>query len=338
MSRMLDLLLDANRRVANGEEGARVDFPDGGRPFVITCMDPRLAGVMIPAMGLAHDPPPQARFAGGVILPDDPAVVRSVLAAGIFNLATEVLVVGHTDCRMGQVGRSDVLNGLKRLRVDVAAFGGQDPMKFLGAFAAERASVISSVATLRADPRMPASMPVHGLIYNIESRRLELIESGYDVMATTSREASIGASTGFPSMAGLGAPPAPAYGAPSMQSGPVSMFGTGPVSFGTLPQLGAIGPVPGMGEMPRQPFHAPPPPPPALSPMQPPPPPPPSLRPTPRRVEPVVQPRSAPVQPVSAWHVPAPPPPEPAPEPERKRKKSSAFDEARKRLRNLKDE
>ncbi len=260
---LLDAVLRANEARARGEE-ATADLPPGAYPFVITCMDPRLSGVLLPAIGLGGTPTPQARFAGGIVRQGDTSGARSVLSAAIFNMATEILLVGHTDCRMGKTSAMEIRNGLARLGVRPDAFDGQDPPAWLGTFVSERQSVEASVAVLRADRRIPPAMPVHGLLYNLETRRLEVVVRGYDA-ARSAPALGGGSDSGYrPGPASLEAPPGPVFGGTPV---PVAGFEAapamgqrGPVSFGSAPSIGAPPPplLPPGGMQPPS-FPAPPP-------------------------------------------------------------------------------
>ncbi len=302
---LLDAVLAANGARVAGDASARADLPPGARPFVVTCMDPRLVGVLVPALGLAHDPPPQAKFAGGIVRAGDVSGVRSVLAAALFNTATEVLLVGHTECRMGGFTASQVHAGLARLGIPADAFDGEDPAAWLGLFTSERAAVEASVAALRAARRVPRSMPVHGLLFHGDSGRLEVIVRGYDVLrgaAPASRD-SLGATQSLsvappygyrPGPATLGAVPPPTLGMPGppasaplrgAAAGPSGPLGAspGPIAFGTGPVSLGAPPPPILSGLPPPlppPSWAPPPrpgPPPSF--VAPPPPPPPSWAP-----------------------------------------------------------
>jgi carbonic anhydrase len=253
---LLDAVLRANEARARGE-AARADLPPGAMPFVITCMDPRLAGTLLPALGLDADPPPQAKFAGGIVLAGDVSGARSVLAAAIFNMATEILLVGHTDCRMGKTSAMEIRTGLARLGVRPDAFGGMDPPAWLGTFVSERQSVEASVAVLRADPRIPPAMPVHGLLYNLETKRAAVVVRGYDA-ARSGATAGPGAGAYRPGPVSLDAPHGNVFGGtpvpiPGFAEAP-SMAQRGPVAFGAAPP-----PLVPPGGMPPPSFPSPPP-------------------------------------------------------------------------------
>ncbi len=370
---LLDAVLRANGARCGGDSAAQADLPPGAHPFVISCMDPRLVGILIPALGLERDAPPQAKFAGGVVRPGDQAGVRSVLAAAVFNTATEVLVVGHTDCRMGKTSAMEVRSGLARLGVTAEAFGGEDPVAWLGGFPSEHQSVVASVAALRADPRIPPAMPVHGLLFNIESGRLEVVVRGYEAAGARVPAAGPAQRTGpvplsapmsqvygapaGPGVAGRPLPPAFAPDAGMAAPGPVS-FGSGPgsargpVAFGALPPIGSGASAPlfhstlSGGNAPplyvnpgsASPGPAPP------GPFAPPPPPPPP--PAPAAAAPSASPPSSFPEPRPMAEAAPPPPPEPAPPPpelhgqprrqgRKKHRGDSPFDRAQETLERL---
>ena len=253
---LLDAVLKANSARASGDSTARAALPPGVMPFVITCMDPRLVGVLLPALGLEGMDVPQAKFAGAVVHPGDVSGTRSVLAAALFNMAGEVLVVGHTDCRMGKVSSLDLQGGLARLGVRADAFGGQDPGTWMGLFSGETQAVRTSVDALRTDPRIPPAMPVHGLLYNTHSRRVEVVVRGYEAARGSAAGAAMAAPGGMrPGPVEWASPPPPIFGTPGLApppgppaSGPVhfgspSPISSGPVSF-AAPAPPLMGPSP----------------------------------------------------------------------------------------------
>jgi carbonic anhydrase len=270
----LDAILRANEARCRGDASAAADLPQGAYPFVITCMDPRLVGVLVPALGLGRNPPPEAKFAGAVVRPGDVSGARSVLAAAIFNVATEILVIGHTDCRMGKSSSHEIRSGLSRLGVRPDAFEGQDPAGWLGVFSSESQAVRASVEALRANPRVPPGMPIHGLLFNLDSKRLETIVRGYDAARSTTAAAA-SASGYVPGPSSLAAPPAPVFGTPGLAPPP---FAAGPVPFGASGPLSS-GPVSFSSSAP--PLSATPFVPPPVPPLPPPPPPTPMAAPVP---------------------------------------------------------
>jgi len=269
---LLDAILDANRRRADGDASACADLAPGAVPFVVSCMDPRLNGRLLPALGLEGVEVPQAKFAGATVRPGDDAAARSVLAAAIFNLATEVIVVGHADCRMGKFSSSSVRDGMARLGVRPEALGGREPAEWLGTFSSGRSSVVASVEALRAHPAVPAGVPVHGLLFRLEDGRAEVVVRGYGapVPAASAAAPSPGAYASAgpvfrPGPVTLDSIPTPTFGGP----GPAGPFlAPGSVDLGaSAPPPPLLGPAPsGFGPTPhpvadRPPAYAAPPPP-----------------------------------------------------------------------------
>ena len=54
--------------------------------------------------------------------------IRSLVAMLVAGGASEVLVVGHTDCRMGKASAMSLLDGMKAAGLDREALGGVDVM------------------------------------------------------------------------------------------------------------------------------------------------------------------------------------------------------------------
>lgn len=155
---MLDDLLAANRRHAEG-------FTAGGLPgtaaagvAVVTCMDVRLDPAA--ALGLAPGSANVLRNAGGRVTPD---VLRSLaMAAGLLGVR-QVAVMHHTRCAMA--GTDDgTLRG--RLPNEVAAaLAGWD----LGAMPDPDAALAADVEAVRTSPLLPRVERVEGWRYDVDS-------------------------------------------------------------------------------------------------------------------------------------------------------------------------
>lgn len=173
----LDEFLSANREfLASVKPGIAPRDPQRALA-VVTCMDGRLTKLLPAALGIQRGDAVMIRTAGNTILPHDLAIVRSVGAAVHMLGVKEVLVVGHTDCRMaGDI--LPLLDGMARNGVDRAALGTSDPREFFGFIPGPEQNVREVVRILRESPILPRSLLVHGVMIDTVSGALRVIVRG----------------------------------------------------------------------------------------------------------------------------------------------------------------
>ncbi len=156
---------------------------------VFTCMDTRLVEFLEPAMGIRRGDAKVIKNAGATL--SDPAgdVVRS-LAVAIFALGCEeVFVIGHHDCGMTRIDEDDLRHRMLRRGVSQEAIASLQPglRQWLSAFTDPAENVRRVVSELRRNPLIPADVPVHGLLVEPASGRLDLLVDGYREAAPASR-------------------------------------------------------------------------------------------------------------------------------------------------------
>lgn len=188
--RWLDTLLTANTQFCSRVQPGKLPTQrTPGTVAVITCMDPRLN---LEAIGL----PPFKPDGGGS---SSVRVIRTIgamaearsLVIGIFLAGIqEIAVLMHTDCgccaAFGQVGkiaeRMEQTLEPERLQSFKATVGEPFPERlrvWLKAFADPYKAVQCEVAAIKALPFVPASLVVHGLVYELASGRIEVVVNGY---------------------------------------------------------------------------------------------------------------------------------------------------------------
>lgn len=174
-----DILAHNERFVAERER------PLSKRPakkiVVFTCMDTRLVEFLEPAMGVGRGDVQVIKNAGNTLIDPAGGVIRSLVAA-IFALGCEeVMVIGHKDCGMAAINEADLRRAMLARGVPVAVIDGLQPSlrEWLGAFSDPDGNVHSVVRQLRGNPLLPRDVPVHGLMFDPFSGRLDLLTSGY---------------------------------------------------------------------------------------------------------------------------------------------------------------
>jgi carbonic anhydrase len=157
-------------------------FPE--KKFVIiTCMDTRLIELLPASMDIKNGDVKIIKIAGAVVAHPFGSVMRSIIIA-IYELnATEVFIVGHTDCGMGSVNPDAMkekfkAEGIKDETIKTLEYYGLDLARWLQGFDDVNESVRNSVELIRNHPLLP-KIPVHGLVISPNTGRLDLVEDGY---------------------------------------------------------------------------------------------------------------------------------------------------------------
>jgi carbonic anhydrase len=63
--------------------------------------------------------------------------------------------------------------------------------EFFGLFASERQNVLTAAGFIRQSPLIGPNVPVHGLLIDIQSGRLEWVANGYETLVTVSAKAAV---------------------------------------------------------------------------------------------------------------------------------------------------
>ena len=149
---------------------------------IFTCMDTRLVDFLEPAMGIKRGDAKIIKNAGNTLVdPLHGGVIRSLVAA-IFMLGVEeIFVIGHEDCGMASINpeqlKSDMIaRGISPQTIEALV---PDLAQWLGAFACPEENVTNVVEKIRANPLIPADVPVHGLIFCPNDGHLEIMADGY---------------------------------------------------------------------------------------------------------------------------------------------------------------
>ena len=158
-------------------------FPDK-KLVVLTCMDTRLIELLPRAMGVRNGDIKLIKNAGAIVSHPFGSVMRSILVA-VYELgAAEVAVVGHHGCGMTGLSCERVLEKARRRGVSDETLAmlknaGIDLDHGLMGFDRVETGVKESVKVVRNHPLVPKDVPIHGLIINPETGKLDLLVDGY---------------------------------------------------------------------------------------------------------------------------------------------------------------
>lgn len=183
MSTILDEVLAANDAYAAdfGDKGT-LPMPPGRHFAILTCMDARLDPAKY--AGLAEGDAHVIRNAGGRASDD---AIRSLVISYKLLGTREWFVIHHTDCGM-ETFTNEIMAGLLAQSLETASVDetgwhdtGKGPGSVEGAYinfltiGDLAQSVIDDVRRIRNHPLVPASIPIHGYIYDVKTGRLQRV-------------------------------------------------------------------------------------------------------------------------------------------------------------------
>ena len=180
--RVVETLVAWNQRVIGGEPPVSwpADELSGELPIVaLTCIDPRLNPHFPNVMGLRADQFIWVRNAGNSISSPTSSTVRSLALACAIKGGREIAIIGHTDCAVRATTVSELIDRLQKLGVSRDKLP-DDVAGVFNLFASERQNVIRSAGLVRASPYIGPGMPVHGLLIDVQTGRLEWVVNGYE--------------------------------------------------------------------------------------------------------------------------------------------------------------
>ena len=146
-------------------------------------MDTRLVELLPKAMNLRNGDVKIVKSAGAIVNHPFGGIMRSLLVAVYELKADEVYIVGHYDCGMSAVDPDLMIEhmrerGIKQDTIDLINYSGVDIKEWLRGFGDITTSVMKSVDLVRNHPLMPKSVPIHGLVIDPSTGRLDLISNG----------------------------------------------------------------------------------------------------------------------------------------------------------------
>lgn len=157
-------------------------YPDK-KIVVLSCMDARLVELLPKAMNLRNGDMKIVKSAGAIINHPFGGIMRSLLVAVYELQAEEIYVIGHYDCGMSAVDPNAMMDhmrerGIKQETIDIINYSGVDLKKWLRGFGDVTTSVLKSVDMVRSHPLIPAGVPIHGLVIDPGTGKLDLISDG----------------------------------------------------------------------------------------------------------------------------------------------------------------
>ena len=189
---LFDAIVAANHRAVAGDAKAGVhpdDFREALPVVALTCIDPRLNPLIPEALGVREEDFIWLRNAGNIITGPLSSTLRSLALACAVKGGKEIAIVGHTDCLVAKTTVMQLLDRFHALGVERARLP-DNLQEFFGLFASERQNVIKAAEIVRRSPLIGPKIPVHGLLLDIATGKLEWLVNGYQTFGTVSEPVS----------------------------------------------------------------------------------------------------------------------------------------------------
>ena len=190
--RLFETIVDANQRAAGGGEVSfdLQPYSDSLPVVALTCVDPRLNRLFPNVLGIPEDQFIWLRNAGNIIFDPMSSMTRTLALSCAVKGGKEIAVIGHTDCKVGKISIVELIDRFRASGVDRSKLP-DNLNEFFGLFASERQNVMRAVEFVRQSPLIGSKVPVHGLMVDIQTGRLEWVVNGYQAFSTTATAQSV---------------------------------------------------------------------------------------------------------------------------------------------------
>ncbi|MGL5055374.1 MAG: beta-class carbonic anhydrase [Fusobacteriaceae bacterium] len=183
----LEEIIDFNNQFVDNEEYLKYQSsktPDK-RIAIVTCMDTRLTELLPQALNIKNGDAKIIKNAGGNIVHPFGSAMRSIIVAVYSLEVDEVFIIPHYDCGVcnfdeGKVITQMVERGIEENTIENLRHSGIDINKWLHGFDDVTESLYKSVSIAKNHPLMPKNIPIHGLIIDPTTGKLDLIINGWD--------------------------------------------------------------------------------------------------------------------------------------------------------------
>jgi carbonic anhydrase len=181
--RLFEAVLGANASAADARQ-TQFDLGAHGDSLpvaALTCIDVRLNALLPAALGLPEEQFVWLRNAGNILTGPLSSTMRSLALACAVKGAREIVVIGHTDCLVGKATMMRLTDALRSLGIDRDRLP-ENLNEYFGLFASERQNVIRGAEIVRSSPLIGPQVPVHGVLVDVGSGRLEWLVNGYQTL------------------------------------------------------------------------------------------------------------------------------------------------------------
>ncbi|MCM3410889.1 beta-class carbonic anhydrase [Metabacillus litoralis] len=184
---LVDEILAHNEKFVADKEFEKFEttkFPEK-KLVILSCMDTRLVELLPQAMNIRNGDVKIVKSAGAIVAHPFGSIMRSILVAVYELKADEICVVGHHDCGMSKLNSESFLSkamerGVSSEKIETVKYSGIDLDQWLKGFEKVEDSVRDSVETIKNHPLLVENIPVHGLVIDPATGKLDVIVNGYE--------------------------------------------------------------------------------------------------------------------------------------------------------------
>ena len=149
---------------------------------VLTCMDTRLLNFLEPAMGLVRGDAKIIKVAGNTAFEDFDSVIGSLMVAVYELHVHEIIVMGHDDCGMLHTTADSLCRHMVEEGIDETAIDAIRPQlkQWADPVTDVDTSVCDTVRRLRANPYLPKSLTIYGMVIHPHTGEIRVVDDGED--------------------------------------------------------------------------------------------------------------------------------------------------------------
>ena len=184
--RLFEAMMEANHRAVAGDADAGLRPAEfaGELPVVaLTCIDPRLNPLFPNVLGVPAEQFIWLRNAGNIITGPLSSTMRSLALACAVKGGREIAIIGHNDCQVCKTTTMKLMDAFRAIGVERTGLP-ENLTEFFGLFASERQNVAKAVEFVRHSPLVGPKIPVHGLMVDIATGKLDWVVNGYQALDT----------------------------------------------------------------------------------------------------------------------------------------------------------
>jgi len=184
--RLFEAIVDANHRAVEGDAHAGLhpaEFEQELPIVALTCIDARLNSILPQALGVPTEQFIWLRNAGNIITGPVSSTMRSLALACALKGAKEIAIIGHTDCLVGKTTTMQLLDLLRAVGIERHLLP-ENINEYFGLFGSERQNVIKAAGLVRNSPLIGPKIPVHGLLIETDTGKVEWLVNGYESLST----------------------------------------------------------------------------------------------------------------------------------------------------------
>jgi carbonic anhydrase len=183
--RLFEAIIEANNRAVAGDQTAGLhpdEFADELPIIALTCVDPRLNALLPSVLGVPVESFIWLRNAGNIITGPLSSTMRSLALACAVKGGKEIAVIGHTDCQVCKTTTTVLIDQLQKLGIPRQVLP-DNVNEYFGVFSSERQNVIKACEIIRLSPIIGPKIPVHGLLLDVATGKVEWLVNGYQTWA-----------------------------------------------------------------------------------------------------------------------------------------------------------